>query len=379
MRISMMMLAAWCVIAGCSHSPSRDSLEGADWLRKGTVAKKDSKPDEMDDRLDFTELQKYRDYEEVKRWIGYFTHTGRKSFAGYLERGQIYRPLIESILEQSELPKSLYYLAMIESGFTIRAASNRQAVGMWQFIPGSAERFGLQVNAHVDERLDPIRATWAATRYLKDLHNVFQSWFLAFSAYDTGERRILSAIMRKGTRNYWQLARMNAVVDETQNYVPKFLAAAIIGENLGEYGFDVVNRPVYPNLQAVLFPAATGLQYIADESGLSVEQLKAINPHVLGAALPHAVEGYRLWLPISTTVDVERVAERQRQAQVVASRKLPAAPVISLAAAKSTPRHSHKQQRHGKSARKHHGVHVVSNKKSGHKKAHHPQRAYAEY
>ena len=370
-------------VVGCSHTSSTDSLESANWLQKRTIVpNKDGKPDEMDDRLDFAELQKYKDYEEVKKWIAYFTHNGRRSFAGYMERGQVYRPLIESILEQSELPKSLYYLAMIESGFVIRAASHKQAVGVWQFIPASAERFGLLVNPHVDERLDPIRATWAATRYLKDLHNVFQSWFLAFSAYDTGERRILSAIMRKGTRNYWQLTRTDAFVDETQNYVPKFIAAAIVGENLAEYGFEIVNRPIYPDLQAMLFPPSIALRHIAAEAGLSVEQIKAINPQLLGGTLPHAPEGYRLWLPTSTTVDMAHIVERHKHDKVVAtvSHSLPSRPAAAQISLQDPPPHKkHRRGRHHH-RKSHPTVHIAEKKKrTNHKKLSHPQRAYAEY
>jgi membrane-bound lytic murein transglycosylase D len=371
----LIVLVGW--FTACSHTTPQEPSDGA-WLRKGTFIQKDGKPDEMDDRLDFVELQKYKDYTEVKKWIEYFTHNGRRSFAGYIERGQVYRPLIESILEQSELPKSLYYLAMIESGFVIRAASNKQAVGIWQFIPGSAERFGLQINAHVDERLDPIRATWAATRYLKDLHNVFQSWFLAFSAYDTGERRILSAIMRKGTRNYWQLTRGSAFVDETQNYVPKFLAAAIIGENLAEYGFEVKSRPAYPQLQAVLFPAAIALRHIAEESGLSVEQLKTINPQLLSPTLPHFQEGYRLWLPISTNVDMDRIeALHQQERKIVSTFR--AKTKASALARLSTPKAARgRNPLHRSHHRKNHLMQVAVKKKRNHKKTL-PQRAYAEY
>ncbi len=362
-------------LVGCTHSTPYHSVEGTDWLRKGGRTKHDGKQSEMDNQLDFRELQQYRNYPEVKKWIEYFTHTGRKSFAGYVERGQVYRPLIESILEQSELPKSLYYLAMIESGFVIHAASNKQAVGFWQFIPASTERFGLQLNSHVDERLDPIRSTWAATRYLKDLHNVFQSWFLAFSAYNTGERRILSAIMRKGTRNYWELARGSAFVDETLNYVPKFIAAAIIGESLADYGFDITQRPVYPQLQAFLFPPALSLRSISEGSGLSVQQLKAINPHILGATLPHSQANYPIWLPTSVTVDMDLILERQRQEKAIAAKATHVAPKIALTA----QQRSVQKNPHPKHHRKSKSVLVTEKKKKHHKKSSHAQqRAYAE-
>jgi len=297
---------------GCTHSGIYDETEyGRGWLQSRLLESK--KPDQeiMDETLSYREIEQFRNYDEVKKWMNYFTHSGRKTFATYLERGQVYRPMIESILEQNNLPKSLYYLALIESGFSTHAASSRQAVGVWQFIAASGQRYGLQVDSYVDERRDPIRATWAATRYLKDLHNVFQSWFLAFSAYDTGEGRVLSAIMRKKTRNFWQLARSGVWVKETQEYAPKFLAAAILGENAQEFGFYVPQKAPYPTVKSVLLPTRLPLHHIAQEGNISLEQLQAVNPHILVGSLPPTGSSYAIWIPQHVTLDVERLQRMQ--------------------------------------------------------------------
>src|SRR5690606_40347094 len=98
-------------------------------------------------------------------------------------------------------------------------------------------RYGLSQNQYVDERRDIIRATEAAAKYLTDLHNVFQSWYLAMAGYNAGENRVLGGIMRAGTRDFWELVEKKALPPETRDYVPKFLAATIIGKNPKKYGF----------------------------------------------------------------------------------------------------------------------------------------------
>jgi soluble lytic murein transglycosylase-like protein len=133
-------------------------------------------------------LRAYEDNELVQQWIQYFSTSHKETFDTFLRRGSKYRLTIEAILRQHEVPEFLYYLAMIESGFSVTARSHAQAVGVWQFIEGTAKRYDLTVNRYVDERRDPIRATIAAAKYLRDLHNVFQSWFLELRRSAGNER-----------------------------------------------------------------------------------------------------------------------------------------------------------------------------------------------
>ena len=142
---------------------------------------------------------------------------------------------------------------MIESGFKVSARSKAQAVGMWQFIKPTAERYGLAVNRYIDERRDPIRATIAATEYLNDLYNVFGSWPLALSAYNAGESRIMNLIMRYGTRDYWVLSKKPKFPKETANYVPKLLAAAILASSPEKFGFRKATPASIPRLHRLRF------------------------------------------------------------------------------------------------------------------------------
>jgi len=134
--------------------------------------------------------------------------------------------------------KDLIYLAMVESGFEPGATSNKSAGGVWQFMPQVARAYGLEVSHWVDARRDPERAAESAARYLKDLYVRFGSWHLAFAAYNAGYGAILRSIARYNTNDYWELCRHESGLPwETTLYVPKILAAAIVGHNRAAFGF----------------------------------------------------------------------------------------------------------------------------------------------
>lgn len=145
--------------------------------------------------------------EHVEQWINYYTVQDRVRFQRFLNRGQLCKDIVENVLEENDLPAELYYLAMIESGYRTDAHSHASAVGVWQFIAGTAQRYGLRIDNYVDERRDPKRATEAAAKYLRDLYNVFGSWHLAMAAYNAGEIRVLRAVFKGRTRNFWELVQ----------------------------------------------------------------------------------------------------------------------------------------------------------------------------
>lgn len=254
----------------------------------------------------------------VEQWIDYFSKKDRERFQRFLNRGRLYQRAIKEILREESIPEEFYYLAMIESGYVTFARSHAGANGVWQFIYATGKRYGLEVNHYVDERRDPIRATYAAAHYLEDLFNVFQSWPLAMASYNAGEMRILGAIMRSENRDYWSLCAKKLLPRETCNYVPKFLAAYQIGENPEKYGFKVEPRSL-PKLHAVSLPGALRLRDIAQASGLSLKELKSFNPHFRRTTTPSHSKLYDVWLPKNASRLLE--PRRQQLAQLVSQRR----------------------------------------------------------
>lgn len=232
----------------------------------------------------------------VDKWIDYFSTKDRERFQRFLNRGQKYKSIIQNILKEEGVPPEFYYLAMIESGFVTHAHSRAGAKGVWQFIYATGKRYGLAVNSYVDERRDPLRATYAAAHYLEDLYNVFQTWPLAMSGYNAGEMRVLGAIMRSENRDYWTLCEKNLLPRETCNYVPKFIAAYRIGENYKEFGFKVDTEP-FPELLAASIPGKLRLRDVAEVAGFSYEQLEQFNPHLRRAITPSDEVLYDVWVP----------------------------------------------------------------------------------
>lgn len=231
---------------------------------------------------------------KVQKWITYFTERDRERFQRFLNRGQSYREVVENVLDENDLPAELFYLAMIESGFRTDARSHASAVGVWQFIRGTGDRYGLRIDQLVDERRDPVRATEAAARYLRDLYNVFGSWHLAMAAYNAGEIRILRAIFKGRSRNFWELVEAKVLPSETAEYVPKFLAVVLIGKEPEKYGFTIARDNPYPNLKAVEVPGGVTLAQVAHATGVNKAVLAKVNPHLVRGVVP---QNYEIWAP----------------------------------------------------------------------------------
>lgn len=233
---------------------------------------------------------------KVQEWLRYFSKD-KSRFQRYMDRGEVYRPLIEDVLRKSGVPTEFYYLAMIESGFVVHASSHASAVGIWQFIPGTAHRFGLKKTSDLDERRDVVRSTAAAAVYLKNLHAAFQSWYLAMAGYNAGEGRILRTVVNGGSRDFWELVERKALPAETRDYVPKFLAALLIGRNPEKFGFRRPRAPAFPSFEAALVPPRVPLQEVARHSGISLSTLKLLNPHLIRGRSPNQSAPYAIWVP----------------------------------------------------------------------------------
>ncbi len=254
--------------------------------------------------------------ENVQKWIHYFTVRDRERFERFLKRGSVYRPLVEEILRRKGVPTELYYLAMIESGYVSHARSTAKAVGFWQFISGTGRRYGLRQNRYLDERRDIIRSTEAAAEYLNDLHTVFQSWYLAMASYNAGEGRILGAIMRGGTRDFWALVEKKALPPETRNYVPKFLAAMIIGRNPEKFGFYGVRQTAMKTPVSFEVPRGAPLAAVARLTDIPLSELEELNPQLLKSIAPYDRKTTAIWVPEGSITNPKMVQHRLAKAVV---------------------------------------------------------------
>jgi membrane-bound lytic murein transglycosylase D len=277
----------------------------------------------------------------VEEWITFFSVKDRERFQRFLNRGEKYKAQIVEILRDNGVPTDLYYLAMIESGFVTEAKSSASAVGIWQFISGTGKRYGLEKNNYFDERVDPLRATMAAASYLKDLNRVFQSWYLAMAAYNAGEGRILQSIMKSDTRDFWEMVKQRSLPKETMDYVPKFLAAAIIGHNPSKFGFTIEKEGELPDLVQLAIPSPVQLSAVSDVIGIPVDLLKEYNPHLRKGMTPPGRAEYEIWVP-STSADVLAESEHRLKNSRVAMRTVQ--PVIEEEPA-GVPSNFHKVHR----------------------------------
>lgn len=223
----------------------------------------------------------------------------REWFQEALDRGALYVPLFHRVLEEEGLPKDLIYLSMIESAFKPRAVSRAGARGLWQFITGTGKLYGLRQDYWVDDRFDPEKATRAAARHLKDLYDEFGDWYLAMAAYNAGPRRIERAIQRSGDRDFWTLAQKRHLPRETRSYVPLILAATLISKDPEAYGFT---RPSGAELEfdVVELDAPVNLETAAKSAGITVDEMKALNPELRHWVTPLDRRGYPLKIPKGT-------------------------------------------------------------------------------
>lgn len=221
----------------------------------------------------------------VDQYIKYFQTKGRKQFQIWLDRLPEYGGLIKDILDEQELPEELINLAMIESGLNPKAFSKASASGMWQFVYSTGKMYGLKRDWYVDERRDPIKSTYAACAHLKDLFAEFDHWYLALAAYNSGSGRIQRAIRLHQTSDFWQL---HSLPRETRNYIPYYLAAAIITRNPEEYGFDAhsAKRKTPFDFDLVELEKSADLSVLARSAGISLKMLKYYNPELRQSATP---------------------------------------------------------------------------------------------
>lgn len=241
--------------------------------------------------------------DRVQNFLKYFQTEGRDLFSEWLSRSGKYIPVMKEILETKSMPPDLVYLAMIESGFNVRARSNKGAVGPWQFIESTARRYGLRIDSWVDERMDMEKSTQAAADYLRDLYDLFDSWELAAAGYNAGEDKVRSAMEKFKISDFWEISEYT-LPGETRDYVPKLIAALIIAKNPENYGFTQIQYQKAEPFEKVAVPAQRSLRDISRFSGIEYDRLSDLNSSLVKGFTPPG-NAYEINVPIGYKAIVE--------------------------------------------------------------------------
>ena len=234
--------------------------------------------------------------EVVQKFIDRYSGRLRHSVSYMLGASNFYMPIFEQALETYQLPLELKYLPVIESALNPTAVSRVGATGLWQFMLATGKMYGLNVNTLVDERRDPIKSSYAAARYLKDLYKVFGDWNLVIAAYNCGPENINKAIKRSnGEKDYWKIYPY--LPKETRGYVPAFIAANYIMTYYCEHNICPMNTTLPEKTDTVMVDRNLHMEQVAAVCGLEMEQLRTLNPAYRHDAIPGATELACLRLP----------------------------------------------------------------------------------
>ena len=226
--------------------------------------------------------------EIVQKYIDQYTSRLRHSVSYILAASNLYIPIFEEALAYYKIPLELKYLPVIESAYNPRARSHAGAVGLWQFMPRTAVQYGLQINSLVDERCEPIKSSYAAARYLRDLYTIFGDWTLVIAAYNCGPNNINKAIHRSGgERDFWKI--YNNLPHETRGYVPAFIAANYIMNYYGEHNIQPYRARIPVSTDTLLLSKDVKMEQIAAVCDIDIDEIKALNPQYMTTLIP----GYR--------------------------------------------------------------------------------------
>ena len=248
------------------------------------------------------DVRSYETTARVAYYVTRFTGPDREYIQSRLTDGTRFEPMIRETLRTGGIPEDMYYLALVESGFDPNAYSRAAAVGMWQFMASTARDMGLRVDWWVDERRDPVKSTKAAVEFLRGLRDQFGSIYLAAAAYNGGPGRIARGLTRyagdldgtAGDDLFFALADKSYLKNETREYVPQIIAAALIAKEPARYGMEIGARTAYA-YDSVTVPALTSLAAIARAAGCTVAEIRELNPQILrGMAPPKSMTEMRI-------------------------------------------------------------------------------------
>ena len=241
--------------------------------------------------------------DRVKESMAFLLKNRARHLYPWLRRSSTYFPMIEHILAEENAPDELKYLTLVESGLDPYAHSHAQAAGIWQFVAATGRQYGLTVDPWVDERRDPEKATRAAARHLRDLHDMFGDWQLALAGYNCSPSVVRRAVYREKQRGnpdptFWDI--YEDLPQETRNYVPLFIATSVIVSNPAAFDLDRVAAGPRYAFDHVPVQASLTLDQVARLAEVKVQKVRALNPELRADRLPPSEEPYYVRLPYDT-------------------------------------------------------------------------------
>lgn len=260
----------------------------------------------------------------VRAFIDRYTGKLRNQVSFMLSANNFYMPIFEEALDAYDLPLELKYLPIIESALNPSAVSRAKASGLWQFMLRTGKLYGLESNSLVDERRDPIKSTWAAARYLKDLFDIYKDWNLVIAAYNCGPGNVNKAIRRSGGKtDYWAI--YNYLPRETRGYVPAFIAANYVMTYYCHHNICPMETNIPADTDTVLVSRNLHFEQIADICGIELAQIKSLNPQYKRNIIPGESKPQTLRLPlshISTFIDKQDTIYDHRARELFKNRKV---------------------------------------------------------
>lgn len=260
--------------------------------------------------------------EVVRRYILRYVKHSPRQLAALQRKAEYYFPIFENILAKHDLPYELCYMPVIESALNPQARSHMGATGLWQFMPATGKKYGLEINSLVDERMDPIRSTEAACLFLKNLYGIFQDWNLVIAAYNCGPGNVNKAIHRAGgKRDFWSIYPF--LPRETRGYLPIFIAASYAMNYAQEHGICPADPLPTMAADTIITTHRQHLKQIADNIDIPLAELRRLNPQYPRDIIPGG-KSYAICLPIERAgmyIDLQDTILAYRAEELIHNRR----------------------------------------------------------